>query len=149
MKPKKIIKDRKGASAVEFALVLPLLLLIVFGIVEWGLYLFNKHIITNASRTGARLGIIQRIPRVSPDEIEQAVRNYSGARLVTFATPKPDDLKINEPPDPPLAICTKFGDDLEVIVKYNYTFLLLPSLTLGRVSPSMTITARTSMKCDG
>jgi len=148
MKKGKRINEQKGAAAVEFALVLPLLLLIIFGIVEWGIFMFNDHIITDASRAGARRGILQRTPSFSADEIRTAVRDTINNRLVTFKAPDADDLKVNEPPDPPIVSCTSFGEDLEVIVRYDYTFLLLPSLTAGWVSPSKTITARTVMKCE-
>ncbi|NJD57227.1 MAG: pilus assembly protein [Nitrospirae bacterium] len=141
MKAHRTITEQRGASAVEFALVLPLLLLLVFGIVEWGMYMFNKHIITNASRTGARRGIVQEIPRVPLSEIQQTVVNYTSTHLVTFGTP-------NAPVTTVPAICTKFDDDLAVTVSYDYTFLLLPTLSAGRVSPSKTITARTVMKCE-
>ena len=53
--------SQKGASAVEFALVLPLLMLILFGIIEFGLLMYNKAMITNASREGARRGIVYRV----------------------------------------------------------------------------------------
>ena len=49
-------KNNKGASAVEFALVLPILIVLLFGIVEFGLLMYNKAVITNASREGARDG---------------------------------------------------------------------------------------------
>ena len=45
--------SQKGASLVEFALVLPLLMLILLGMIEFGLLLYNKQVITNASREGA------------------------------------------------------------------------------------------------
>ena len=56
--------SQKGASLVEFALVLPLLMLILWGIIEFGLLLYNKQVITNASREGARAGIVAANPRV-------------------------------------------------------------------------------------
>ena len=56
--------SQKGASAVEFALVLPLLMLITFGIIEFGMLMYNKQVITNASREGARAGIVASSPRV-------------------------------------------------------------------------------------
>lgn len=48
-------RDERGAAAVEFAIVLPVLLLLVFGIIEFGL-LFNRFItITHAAREGVRV----------------------------------------------------------------------------------------------
>jgi Flp pilus assembly protein TadG len=46
-------KDR-GAAAVEFALVLPVLMLIIFGIVDFGRMLNGKITINEAAREGAR-----------------------------------------------------------------------------------------------
>ena len=45
--------NQKGAALIEFAIVLPLLLLLVFGAIEFGLLFYNKQVITNASREGA------------------------------------------------------------------------------------------------
>lgn len=136
-----ILRKQNGGSAVEFAIVLPFFLLIVFGIVEWSLYLFNDHIITNASRTGARRGIIQASPRISVSEIQQAVQDYSEKNLVTFGAANAASTVVP-------AICTAFGDNLSVKVSYNYTFLLLPALTAGQVPLSKTIVAETVMKCE-
>lgn len=52
-----LLKNKKGAALVEFALLLPLLLLLVAGSIEFGLIFYNKQVITNASREGARAGI--------------------------------------------------------------------------------------------
>ena len=45
----------RGATAVEFALVLPLLLLLVFGIIDFGRALNAQITLTQAAREGARL----------------------------------------------------------------------------------------------
>lgn len=46
--------DQRGASAVEFAIILPILMTLLLGIVEFG-YLFNQQIsLTQAAREGAR-----------------------------------------------------------------------------------------------
>jgi Flp pilus assembly protein TadG len=50
-------RDR-GAVAVEFALVLPLLLLIVFGIIDFGRALNAQITLTQAAREGARLAAV-------------------------------------------------------------------------------------------
>ena len=48
-------KNEQGAAAVEFAFVLPILLLLVFGIIEFGL-VFNRYIsVTHAAREGVRV----------------------------------------------------------------------------------------------
>jgi Flp pilus assembly pilin Flp len=49
------IKKEKGAAAVEFALILPILIMIVFGIVYFGPVYNNWIAITHAARDGARL----------------------------------------------------------------------------------------------
>ena len=77
-------KDQRGASAVEFAIVLPLLVVFVFGIIEFGLIFYNKAMVTNASREAARTGIVFREPRVTVAEIQTVVANYCNGMLVTF-----------------------------------------------------------------
>jgi Flp pilus assembly protein TadG len=47
-----------GTVAVEFIILFPLFLLIVVGIVEFGHMWYVDHVITNASREGARVGVV-------------------------------------------------------------------------------------------
>jgi len=64
MKMLKFIKNRsklrneKGASAVEFALVLPIFVSVVFGIFQFGIAFNNWIAITHAAREGARLAAV-------------------------------------------------------------------------------------------
>ena len=46
---------------VELALALPMMLLLIFGAVEFGTAMYDKAVITNASREGARFGIVATI----------------------------------------------------------------------------------------
>jgi Flp pilus assembly pilin Flp len=51
-------RDQEGAAAVEFALLLPLLVLLLFGMIEFG-FAFNTRIqATNAAREGARRAVV-------------------------------------------------------------------------------------------
>ena len=47
-------RDRRGAAAAEMALVLPLLILILFGSMEMGNYFLNEHVVAKSVRDGAR-----------------------------------------------------------------------------------------------
>jgi Flp pilus assembly protein TadG len=50
--------SQRGAAAVEFALVLPILILILFGIINFGIVLAQKASLANAVRIGARYGSV-------------------------------------------------------------------------------------------
>jgi Flp pilus assembly protein TadG len=47
-------REERGAAAVEFALVLPILLVIIFGIIDFGLYFYNDLQLTHVARDAAR-----------------------------------------------------------------------------------------------
>ena len=49
---------RQGAAAVEFALVAPIFFLMIFGIIEVGRAIMVQQVITNASREGARIAVL-------------------------------------------------------------------------------------------
>ena len=50
-------QSRRGVAAVEFAIVAPLFFLLVLGCIELGRALMVQQILTNASRTGARVAV--------------------------------------------------------------------------------------------
>ena len=50
---------RRGAAAVELAIVLPVFLLVIFGIVEFGRAFMAEHILANGARLGARSAIVE------------------------------------------------------------------------------------------
>jgi Flp pilus assembly protein TadG len=121
---KKSPNAQKGATLVEFAIIALVLFTLLFAIIEFGMYLFNQQVITNASREGARHGIISRVPRVTITEIEQKVNDYCQDHLVTFGSA--NNPVINVPDHNPNA---KFGEPLTVTVSYNYGALFLPFMT--------------------
>jgi hypothetical protein len=142
MKPKMIIKDQNGGAVVEFAIILPLLIALLFGIVEFGLLLYNKQIITNASREGARAGIVARDPRLMDVDIQTVIDKYADKYLVTFGTK-------NFPPPVILPVESArtgflFGTDLSVKITYDYDFLVLKAFRFGPI----TLRAQTIMKME-
>ena len=52
-------KDQRGSAATEMALVMPLLLIIMFGSLELGNYFMNEHTLVKAVRNGARFAARQ------------------------------------------------------------------------------------------
>lgn len=52
--------NQRGVTIVEFALVLPLLVIMMFMIVDFGIYFFAQHTIQFATREGARLALVGR-----------------------------------------------------------------------------------------
>ena len=52
------VRRERGAAAVEFALLLPVLVLLIGGIVVYGRFFFTQLQLTNAAREGARAGIV-------------------------------------------------------------------------------------------
>ena len=51
-------KGCRGATMVEFAMVLPVFVLLLFGIIEFGRYFFVQHTLQFATREGTRLALV-------------------------------------------------------------------------------------------
>ena len=65
-------RDERGAATVEFALILPLLVLLVFGIVQFSLAYNRQQGLHAAAREGARMA---SLPSTTADEVEQRVED--------------------------------------------------------------------------
>lgn len=140
-----IIRRQRGAAAIEFAIVLPLLIVLVFGIIEFSICLYDKAVITNASREGARAGIVYAGPDlVRPDAtgIATAVNNYVQNHLITFGDPTTSPtVQISCE-----GVCST-GDPLTVTVGYHYEFLVLPNFVNALVG-GVDIAAETVMRLE-
>lgn len=55
---KKLLGEKRGQALVELALILPILILILMGTMEFGRIFHSYLVITNASREGARAGVV-------------------------------------------------------------------------------------------
>ena len=135
--------SQKGASVVEFALILSLLVVITFGIIEFGLLMYNQQMITNASREGARAGIVASSPRVPSTgaySIDSVVQNYCGSYMVTFGGSNTPSTSVTG-----YSANAAFGADLEVSVTYQYSFLVLSSFVPG-INSTINLQATTVMR---
>lgn len=106
------MRDRqRGAAAVELAIILPFLVVLVFGMIEFGIMFYDKAVLTNASREGARAGITG----LGDPEIKQIVLNYCNVNLVNLGG--------NDAFDPNKILISSDASDLIVRLEYSYGLL--------------------------
>ena len=55
-----LVSDERGQAAVEFALILPILMALLLGIIQFGIVFNNYVTITDAARAGARKAAVSR-----------------------------------------------------------------------------------------
>jgi Flp pilus assembly protein TadG len=105
--------NQKGGASVEFAIVLPLLMLLICGTIEFGVLFYNKQVVINASREAVRAGIAG----ANNATIQQIASDYCGSRLIGLKNAIPEG-SVNVVVTPPDA-----KNDLTVSVKLDYEFL--------------------------
>lgn len=76
-------RNRRGAAVVEFAVVAPVFIMLVFGMIEYGRMVMVQQLLTNASREGARMGILDG---ATTSSVQTAVTTYLSNASVTGAT---------------------------------------------------------------
>lgn len=122
-------RKQRGASAIEFALILPLLLLTVDGIIEFSLLMFDKVVITHAAREAVRAGVVMSTPKPTPLEIQAVATNYCQHFLISFNGI--DSLQVNVAQ----SIDGAYQTLLTVAVSYTYTSLLFGGALAAIQSP--------------
>jgi Flp pilus assembly protein TadG len=94
---------------VEFALILPLLLIILFGIVDAGRFFFRYNELQNAVREGARAGAVMAIPDLTLIRQRIAARvtaeGVDVAPLVSFCPPP-----VPAPPPNQQTVCVQLAN---------------------------------------
>lgn len=66
-------QSRQGAAVVEFAIVAPLLILLILGMIEFGRMIMVKQAITNATREGAREACLDGATK---EKVQETVKKY-------------------------------------------------------------------------
>ena len=92
-------RQRRGAAAVEFAVVAPIFILLIFGMIEVGRGIMVEQILTNAAREGARAAILDG---ATSSAVKTSVNTYlTNASLpsatVTFPQGLPEDAAYGTP----------------------------------------------------
>jgi Flp pilus assembly protein TadG len=126
MKHRAAIRSERGQTMTEFALVLPLLVMLLFGIIQFGVT-FNHYLtLTDAVRAGARKGAVSRHEKdpvgVTVDQVRRAATDL-----------KPADLQV--------AVVSSWdaGDEVEVSASYPYSIKVLGmTIKSGRMNSKTT-----------
>ena len=92
----RIIKSEKGASAVEFALILPILVILVFGIVQFGIAYNNYIALTHAAREGARLAAVNMDETEGIEWFENRIRESAPSVSIESITLSGQDGNIGD-----------------------------------------------------
>lgn len=130
MNPRRLIRTNRGQAVIEFALVLPLLLLVLFGITEFGRAWMTVNILTQAAREGCRLAAV-----TGPDI---ALVNDRATEVCTSAGITPTNITVT-PPDP-------MDPNNRVIVVVECNFTVIPGTFLGTFSGTIPLRATSVMR---
>jgi Flp pilus assembly protein TadG len=114
MNLKRTIKNERGQTMTEFALVLPILLVLLFGIMQFGVIFNNYVALTDAARAASRKGAVSRSASDPQGDCE-ATGYAAGTNL---AEPH---VKFILTSDSTWAI----GSDVTVVATYPYNIKLL------------------------
>jgi Flp pilus assembly protein TadG len=80
------LRGKKGAAVVEFALVVPILLLLVIGILEFGRVLHTYLVVVNAAREGARYAAVGISKTDVIDKVKKACPAFDPSLLTIEVT---------------------------------------------------------------
>jgi Flp pilus assembly protein TadG len=125
--------DDRGAAAVEFALVLPILIVLVFGIIQYGIYFWARQSAVAAAREGARRASVGDYPACTDFTafVKSEVAGESGTVTVnrTFPTKATGNTLTTG----------QVGDTMKVKVEYNSVNIgLLPLPFSGKITVETT-----------
>ena len=160
---KRSLRAEQGAMAVEFAMILPVLLLLVFGIVDFGHAWYMRHVLQNSCREGARYATRYQTDssgnRVLPEDLSPSIQNYI---LQTTAENGGSGTGLNSLlPTSAGAVVTPSGpaytetdiknlplEDLTVTVTARKDWFVLNKLVPGISGDYVDITVAATMKCE-
>ena len=127
----------RGQALVEFAFVAPIFFLLLFGIIDFGRYVYYVQILNNAAREGTRYAIVHGSnsfrptgPGVDDPTIEGIVRRYAVGVIGDGAVLNVDSTW-GTPPNPPT---NNRGSKVTVSVTYAFNSLIpivpIPPITI-------------------
>jgi Flp pilus assembly protein TadG len=140
----RLAKGELGAELIEFALVLPLLLLLVLGIVDFGFLFQRLEVITNAAREGARVAVL---PGYTSADVTARVTNYLTQGGVPVGVGNPV-INVNSVT---VTAGTKNVVSREVVVTYSHSYMFLSGLArwFGGSFSTVPLRGASTMRLEG
>jgi Flp pilus assembly protein TadG len=136
----------RGAELIEFALILPLILVLIMGIFDFGLAFQRYEVITNAAREGARLGTLQG--GYLDADIQGRVNDYCVAAGLPGGCPLAN-VAVNRAAT--ITVGSNVQAAVQVTVSYPHSFAFLgPVMRLisGGTFGSVNLRATSTMRCE-
>ncbi len=130
---------QRGQQLVEFALLLPLLLLLLMGIIEFGIAVFRYDTIANASREIARYGIVH--PKVDENEQEEIMKQFVIDEMPRWTTGLISESLVITP----TVIDSVWRKTVFVTVTYEHQFLTGPVIASLGGNPNIQLRAISTM----
>jgi hypothetical protein len=141
------LRPRPGQALMEFALVLPILLLLVLGVIDFGRAWHTYQVVTDAAREGARLAVVMKTPVATQADVEAAVRDALARRNIPSGSATTavtvDLVQPNPPPPTPIVWPGSRGDPAQVRIEQRFRFLFMGPF-LGWATGRETITLSTT-----
>jgi Flp pilus assembly protein TadG len=128
------------------ALVLPLLMLVIMGIIDFGFLFREMSVVTNAAREGARAGIL---PEYGADaNVSTRVQQYLNASGISVTCPSANCVVWS--PVVPVAAPTGTFDarDVKVTIFHQFSFLGPIASLVGGSYTSVALTGRAVMRVE-
>jgi len=128
-------------AMVEFVIILPVLLMLVFAIVEFGVLFGRWQTLSNAAREGARTAVVFRTNCVVSSveaEVRQRVKDYASPLGIVLADA---DIDVS-------GVCGAANTSSTVNVTLPYTFKVLPGFATS-VSPTIDLVGNSVMRNEG
>lgn len=115
VRPFRARRDDRGASAVEFALIMPFLLLLIFGLIQYGLWFWAIQGGADIARGAARLAAVGQAPTCSEfiEDVNDDINEFTPARGGAVVTREYDKAEGNT------GAGVEIGDRVKVTVKFN------------------------------
>lgn len=89
---------RRGAAAIEFAVILPVLILIVLGCVDFGRFAYSYIAVSNAARAGAGYGCVHPFTDGTKPTWEANIRQAAADEMQLIADFDPNQVQITSSP---------------------------------------------------